>query len=64
MGKGKSYGRPNSLKPKNKRKRKIKKYKKSGWKLIKFPEIFEEIEDFPYIVRKDRNKEKKFKKMR
>lgn len=63
MGKGKSYGKPNSLKLKNRRKKKAKIYKKSGWKL-KFPEIFEEIEDFPYIVRKDRNKEKKFKKMR
>jgi len=61
-GKGKSYGRPNSLKPKNKRKKKTKKYEKSGWKL-KFPKIFEEISEFPYIVRIDKKKkERKFKK--
>ena len=35
------------------RKMKSNKFKHSGWKLKRFPELFKVIDHFPYIVRRD-----------
>jgi len=61
LGKGKKkkkFGRTRSKKAFNRRRKKTKKYKSSGWKL-KYPEIFEEISYYPYIVRRDREEKNK-----
>jgi hypothetical protein len=43
--------RKRSEKSLHRKRLKTRKYRNSGWKL-NYPDIFEEITDFPYIIRK------------